>query len=118
LGGGVHANVNSDRRENLNLPRWPGSSIPATVIASEKMAKHFWPGQDPIGKRLKPGSTTSDCPWREVIGVVKDVRQNDFVADPKLQMYMSCCQPHLELRVKLDGFKPSSPEGGLCRKSK
>ncbi|MEN3370642.1 MAG: hypothetical protein V7609_2785 [Verrucomicrobiota bacterium] len=60
-----------------------------TVVVSEKMAKHFWPGQDPIGKRLKPGSTTSDLPWREVIGVVKDVRQNDFVADPKLQMYMS-----------------------------
>jgi predicted permease len=59
------------------------------VVVSEKMAKHFWPGQDPIGKRLKPGSTTSDSPWREVIGVVKDVRQNDFVADPKLQMYMS-----------------------------
>jgi predicted permease len=60
-----------------------------TVVVSEKLAKHFWPGQDPIGKRLKPGSTTSDSPWREVIGVVKDVRQNDFVADPKLQMYMS-----------------------------
>jgi predicted permease len=59
------------------------------VVVSEKLAKHFWPGQDPIGKRLKPGSTTSDSPWREVIGVVKDVRQNDFVADPKLQMYMS-----------------------------
>jgi predicted permease len=59
------------------------------VVVSEKMAKHFWPGQDPIGKRLKPGSTTSDSPWREVVGVVKDVRQNDFVADPKLQMYMS-----------------------------
>jgi putative ABC transport system permease protein len=59
------------------------------VVVSEKMAQHFWPGQDPIGKRLKPGSTTSDSPWREVIGVVKDVRQNDFVAAPKLQMYMS-----------------------------
>ncbi|HEY2138923.1 MAG TPA: ABC transporter permease, partial [Chthoniobacterales bacterium] len=59
------------------------------VMVSEKMANHFWPGQDPIGKRLKPGSTTSDSPWREVIGVVKDVRQNDFVAEPKLQMYLS-----------------------------
>jgi putative ABC transport system permease protein len=59
------------------------------VVVSEKTAQHFWPGQDPLGKRLKPGSTTSDSPWREVIGVVKDVRQNDFITAPKLQMYMS-----------------------------
>jgi predicted permease len=59
------------------------------VVISEKTARYFWPGQDPIGKRLKPGSTTSDSPWREVIGIVKDVRQNDFVAEPKMQMYMA-----------------------------
>jgi len=65
-----------------------GESLRVVVI-SEKTARHFWPGEDPIGKRLKPGSTTSDGPWREVIGVVKDVRQNDFVAEPKMQMYMA-----------------------------
>ncbi len=65
------------------------SEMPMGVVISEKMAQRFWPGQDPIGKRIKPGSTTSDSPWREVIGVVKDVRQNDFLAEPKMQMYMS-----------------------------
>ncbi len=59
------------------------------VVISEKTAQHYWPGQDPIGKRLKPGATTSDVPWREVIGVVKDVRQNDFIAEPKMQMYFT-----------------------------
>jgi predicted permease len=59
------------------------------VVISEKTARYFWPGQNPIGKRLKPGSTTSDSPWREVVGIVKDVRQNDFVAEPKMQMYMA-----------------------------
>ena len=59
------------------------------VIISEKTAEQFWPGQDPIGKRLKPGLSTSSSPWREVIGIVKDVRQNDFVASPKRQMYFS-----------------------------
>jgi putative ABC transport system permease protein len=61
-------------------------SVQAVVI-SEKTARHYWPGENPIGKRLKPGSTTSEIPWREVIGVVKDTRQNDFVAPPKMQMY-------------------------------
>ena len=62
------------------------------VVISEKTAQHFWPGQDPIGRRLKPGSSTSSTPWREVIGIVKDVRQNDFIATPKMQMYFTYCQ--------------------------
>src|SRR3954469_16984049 len=59
------------------------------VVVSEKTARHYWPNDDPIGKRIKNGSTTADVPWRTVIGVVKDVRQNDFVAEPKMQMYFS-----------------------------
>ena len=59
------------------------------VVISEKTAQHFWPGQDPIGRRVKPGSSTSNTPWREVIGIVKDVRQNDFIAAPKMQMYFT-----------------------------
>ena len=60
------------------------------VVIGEKTAKHYWPNQDPIGKRLKPGATSdNEAPWRTVIGVVKDVRQNDFIAEPKMQMYFS-----------------------------
>jgi predicted permease len=59
------------------------------VVISEKTARHFWPGDDPIGKRLKPGSSASNSPWREVIGVVKDVRQNDLIAPTKMEMYLN-----------------------------
>src|SRR5213076_3568723 len=48
-----------------------------------------WPNADPIGKQLKPGGTDAPIPWRTVIGVVKDVRQNDFIAEPKMQMYFT-----------------------------
>src|SRR5205809_2267209 len=58
------------------------------VIVSEKTARHFWPGENPIGKRLQPGSTNRNIPWIEIIGVVKDVRQNDLVSEPKMKMYM------------------------------
>lgn len=66
-------------------------SLDATpaVVVSEKTAKFYWPNSDPIGKRIKNGSTTTDSPWRTVVGVVKDVRQNDFVAEPKMQMYFT-----------------------------
>lgn len=57
------------------------------VVIGEKTAAHYWPAGDAIGKRLKPGGGGADIPWRTVIGIVKDVRQNDFIAEPKMQMY-------------------------------
>jgi putative ABC transport system permease protein len=85
------------------------------VIISEKTANHYWPNQDPIGKRLKPGASTSQSPWRTVIGVVKDVRQNDFIAEPKMQMYFSFRQVQslvanaLVLRTSIDPLSLATP---------
>jgi len=74
-------------------------SVQAVVI-SEKTARHYWPGENAIGKRLKPGLTTSEGPWREVIGIVKDTRQNDFVAPPKMQMYF--------VHTQINSFAPNA----------
>ncbi len=40
------------------------------VVVNQAMAKKIWPGQDPIGKRIRTGDKT-----REVIGMVADVNQ-------------------------------------------
>src|SRR6185295_3838291 len=40
------------------------------VLINETLARRIWPGEDPIGKRLKNGFPESQMPWREVIGVV------------------------------------------------
>jgi len=67
---------------------------PAVAVINETMARHFWPGQDPLGKRLTPGSLTSTDPndWITVVGVANDVRQIDLTAPPKPQMYLSYVQ--------------------------
>ncbi|MFL6515590.1 MAG: ABC transporter permease, partial [Chthoniobacterales bacterium] len=59
------------------------------VIVAEKTARYYWPGENAIGKRIRTGS---ESPWFEVVGVVKDVRQNDFVKEPKMEMYMAYAQ--------------------------
>jgi len=50
---------------------------PLVLLVSEGLAARFWPGQDPVGKRIKlpwnPGR--EDEPWRTVVGVVGDVKQ-------------------------------------------
>jgi putative ABC transport system permease protein len=67
---------------------------PPVVIISETMARRFWPGEDPIGKRITSGEPTSADPndWLTVIGVVNDVRQFELNADPRPQMYLSYTQ--------------------------
>jgi predicted permease len=47
---------------------------PASIIVSEKVAARYWPGQDPIGKRLTFGSVDGNPQWVSVVGVVRDVR--------------------------------------------
>ncbi len=41
------------------------------AVVSESLARRYWPGEDPIGKRFHGGGTS---PYREVIGVARDVR--------------------------------------------
>jgi predicted permease len=42
------------------------------ALVNEKLAQRYWPGQDPIGKRLKWGTAASRSPWISVVGVVED----------------------------------------------
>jgi putative ABC transport system permease protein len=46
------------------------------VIVSKSLADKYWPGQDPIGKRLKPSSDANDrsLPWFTVVGIAGNVR--------------------------------------------
>ena len=64
---------------------------PNVTVISETMARRYWPGEDPIGKRITPGSPNSSNPddWITIIGVANDVRQFELNADPKPQMYLS-----------------------------
>jgi predicted permease len=45
------------------------------VIISAATARRYWPGQNPIGKHLRPDWDTA---WRTVVGVAADVRQYDL----------------------------------------
>ena len=44
------------------------------VIVSQRFAQKYWPGEDPLGKRLRV-LWESDRPWLTVVGVSRDIRQ-------------------------------------------
>ena len=46
------------------------------VIVNRKLAEQSWPGQDPIGKRLRMGTRTIVSPWATVVGEVGDVKES------------------------------------------
>jgi putative ABC transport system permease protein len=43
------------------------------LIVNHKLAQHYWPGQDPIGKRMRIGTPEMQTPWMTVVGEVADV---------------------------------------------
>ncbi len=63
---------------------------PAVALVSEAMAKRLWPGEDPIGQRL----STAFFPeaTREVIGIVRDVREHELAAAGIASMYFPLAQ--------------------------
>jgi len=49
------------------------------VVITEELARQAWPGEDPIGRRIRRGrSTDTTNPWLTVVGVVGDVKEDRF----------------------------------------
>jgi putative ABC transport system permease protein len=47
------------------------------VVVSQELARQAWPGEDPIGQRIRRGTEyQTNSPWMTVVGVVKDVRED------------------------------------------
>jgi putative ABC transport system permease protein len=62
------------------------NSVPVVII-SEAMARRFWQGENPIGKRLTP-SFHSEQGAREIVGIVGDVKSSGLEVDSAAMMYL------------------------------
>jgi putative ABC transport system permease protein len=56
-------------------------------IVNHKLAQHYWPGSDPIGKRLRVGTQEMQTPWITIVGEVADVKENSPDLPDKEQIY-------------------------------
>jgi putative ABC transport system permease protein len=64
-------------------------NAPPVAIINDAMARHSWPGHDPVGRRFKLGPRDSDRPWYTVVGVVGDMRRQGLEREPVPQMFVS-----------------------------
>jgi predicted permease len=67
---------------------------PPVVVINERLASLAWPGEDPIGKRLSTWTREIGKPeWREVVGVVGDVRSFGPDTPPRPELFLPYTQP-------------------------
>jgi putative ABC transport system permease protein len=72
-------------------------TTPLVAIVSESMAKHFFPGGDPIGKRFSTGYSRSGNPrgdWVEIVGLVRDSKYASLSEPDRPVVYMPLAQRH------------------------
>jgi putative ABC transport system permease protein len=92
--------IGADDREGMN----------SVIVIGEALARRAWPGQDPIGKRLKLGPVDAPLPWRTVVGVVGDVRYRELTS-PRPVVYAAWTQTSLP---PLGLLVVRGPRGGLA----
>jgi predicted permease len=65
---------------------------PLVAIVNRKLAEHYWPGQDPIGKRLRRGMPETATPWMTVVGEVDNVKLGSPDGETAQQAYQPVSQ--------------------------
>ena len=61
------------------------------MIINKMMAQRLFANEDPLGKRIK-FTDDPNVPWKEVIGVVGDVRHNGLDVEPQMETYLPYLQ--------------------------
>lgn len=80
---GEQAEVGGDYFRSIGIPLLRGRffteadnapGAPLTVIVNKQLAEHYWPGKDPIGKRIRIGDATLKTPWLTIVGEIGNVK--------------------------------------------
>ena len=82
-------------------------SAPGVIIINEFLANRYWPGENPIGKRIAVGLDQNGNPskdWFTIVGITQNVVRHDWNAPPDGEYYL----PFLQSPTYSDGSSPFS----------
>jgi putative ABC transport system permease protein len=90
------AKVNGDYLPAMGIPLLRGrfftdadkAGAQPVVMVNRKLAQHFWPNQNPIGKRLRIGTLEMKTPWMVIVGEVADIKLSSPDQPTKEEYYL------------------------------
>jgi putative ABC transport system permease protein len=88
------------------LDEHDGPGAPAVAVVSALAARTYWPGVNPVGRRLAVAWTDRGPVWREIVGVVEATRHFGLEAPQKAEIYLPQAQapsPIMMLVVRTEG---------------
>jgi predicted permease len=68
-----------------------GPTAPSVAVINETMARRLFPGQDPVGQRVRTGPNPSG-PWTTIVGVIGDIRHGGLEEVPEPELYINYLQ--------------------------
>ncbi len=96
--------------KGTNLPAVQRNAMIYATVINATMARTFWPNEDPLGRMFAGGGGDENGPWRQVVGVVGDVRQWGLTQKAQPEAYDSLSAPE---RVYL-ALHTSVPPSGVA----
>lgn len=106
-----------DLREGRYFTANDRAAAPLVAIVNESMARHSWPGESPVGKRMHVGNPRKGLPWATVIGVVADTKLGSLEDPSRDQWYYPLEQPAVLYGSDSAGQLTSAAGGNIALRS-
>src|ERR1700722_18139260 len=121
----MFANTYGDYFHAMGIPLLDGRTFteqdkagaPLVVVVNQSMAKHSWPGERAVGKRMHVGNPKKGLPWATVVGVVADTRLGARDEPAIDQWYSPVEQPAILNGVDASDTLPHPSSGYLALRS-
>ena len=105
-------------REGRVFEERDGMDAPRVAVVSDKLAQRHWPGENPLGKRVKLGRDESGNPWHTVIGVVGDIRYNWFEPVPSPAIYLpyrQAARQRMQFALRVPAYPLGAADGARAQ---
>jgi putative ABC transport system permease protein len=117
----IDERISHDLFQALSMPLLKGRFLTRqetldshVVIVNETLARRYFPGEDPIGKRFKFGGPQSENNWFEIAGVVGDLRRQRLEKQDVSEVYAPGPTSNMDLLVRVSA-DPLALAGAIRR---